>query len=1559
MTAHFLIQEPFPMPSTTSTPSPLQRHTGQQADYSALLTQLQTMQTSPTPLNSAFLTPHIHSPLGLEHKQAQSLLQELHEDAGDPALSSQLQARAGQELLVSGNAQDCIFSTARYDGMVTTFTVNVAERSSRQIREFQQALMSIGGEIRSNGQFRVPQILKYYGLAMPPALKSSDLTRLIEEVQERRAIHRLNLELGLDISQLIAEPDQLALLNMISEIVTGDATSVIDSMASAVTPPITPLQLERQPTACLERLLDTPMARDLARRLLETLNWYGTGLDEETVPDIGARLVMEALCAWYDLSYADAPQSVAGYQVKQSTHHGQSYEHIRKDFLKHLVDSHRTTTATETALIGRLGLAKFPVEFQVRDIPNDLPYATSVVWVNFIHGCALAHTLEPGLLQRLNFQQLTDLPLKKSEHASGPMLNLIALTRAPAALEWAQATGAMVSDEGTADKQQALLNAMTALENHTRHLSDAIVQLGAELPQRLEVAQAQLKKKFGSKTDNLEKIRLMPYDGNPKARNKRSIIDTPEMAKKTWSMIEVYASRGFSSNKQWYFSEDGKLRNYWIWLDNDGELKRGYLREKGEHGYPLEPIPPRLKLPDFEKLFDAQFEDYLTKTRSAYQYLITSQLVTLSLPDRQALEHGEVRFFALKNETENSATNDEAAQTSLPLRARMGFVLQATYQTKVTYYECLPRAGVIRARTDISGESDDRDRYVTNQVNENDGDTPQVCGSGLPFDWQAHQSGTPPKTGTSCGATLEILGAALPPSQIFPAGHHRWPNLTLSSPRTLEIASFIAQNLFYVDEAKLRTEAWGEPTELERELDKEHWIHGFKEFVPFWGALEDLQSDSLGTRILGAIGLLVDIVSFAVPLGKFAAGSIRLAARAGRMGVRTTLPLMADVSKKLITSSLKNLNPLDGLPDLFRLTGRGLQNTGRAVLYLENKAMVRLKKISGRLEKYELINRLPQMTEPGHWKPLSGADQLAIVKGIEDVPVRNVDPSGSRYYLLDPLTSRPFGPQLTTQTHDLSLGRSSYSTVKKNDEQIVVELSENARANYILEIDGRTTILIDDVPYRLDGEELRRVDMTDDSGQWTLVPCRLPRVPGAQNDCRVSYVMGEPAPTPPIGTFDKTKGYAPWFGDRISAPGALPGHSGLFLAVDAKLYRIVDNKPTLFNGDMIRLGFRGGMLRPRQQIQATMQFRKGMYARLDVGGTYEGINDSHRVGAILVPAIDDSASHVFLRVNTQEYYLSTIPKGELPGDQLTFNRLTSAEMADGTLGAELLKVYTGSLNANTIVRIHGAETVARAMKTMEEIAIPLGTIANPSANMKWLKVDTSAGEALMFDHTTRVIVCRRAEGTTSWTRSKEAPQALRKKTAEIFDTLFLSPTINPVTANDALRIENSMQKLYKLLPRFERPLNARNIAYAEVTTVSGKREIYVSVSGARRTTTRLPLFRHLGANHVQIGGTTYINIDYSQTFPRTSLEVTAEGRLLAVPLTIKDIGKYQPSMPPRPTSLDSESKLINVIRDKYTDPTELRSVDIVTTMRPCESCSVVIKEFGHDGGADTLQVLWN
>lgn len=1537
--------------------TPQQRHTAQQAEYRAMIAAMRAVHSAATSLEQLYLSPQADSRLGTAHDHAQSLFLALFEDAGDPLLTRQLQASKGLTH-VSAVADHCRFTTSRGIAGDEEYTIKDVTKTAGKIRQFQRALLSIGGHLRSDRLLPLAQLVSFSGFTLPAEKDAMGLARLIDEVEEQRAGHRLNLPNSPQLAALMSDADIAVIHNVIGAFLSGKEQSLINYLAREVTPPYTLKQLQTLPATCLERLLDSPLARGLGQRLLQTLGWYGALADEQTIPDIAAHLFLEALRLWYDVPRQGHSMQVAGYVLEPRHHYGKSYAQIRHDFLQHLENSQRTSTPTEQALLGWLCLAQFPLEFQVHDIPDDLPYGTSTVWVNFVHGAQLAHALDPESLRQQTFQQLIDLPLKKSANASAELMALIAVTRAAAAQTWAEATGALPLAM-TDDDQPSTHHALQALEVHETRLNEAILRLDIEPPQRLALAKQQLHRALANDLYDPSKIHLKRYHPPAQNRTRRSILDTPDVTLPVWPLLEVYASGGLEPDIRWYVSDNGKTATEWISLSADRTLKSGFVSAKGP-GQLLSRFPRICTLPNIKLLFDKQFNDYLRNLKTAYEYLIKTQLVTLPRADRQALEHGEVRAYCLRDQAHNIAGHWESPESIQQHRARMGFVLRATYQDSDHFYECLPRAGVLRKRTDVLVSHLDgllsRTPPPINGKIQSEG-IARVHLYRPPFDLEAHKKGSIPKRGAFCLAVLDPLGDALAASAIPPAHHDTPANLTFTSARTTQISALIATDHFYADEKALYSEAWGE-TRFEREGNKEHWLHALKGFIPFWGSIEDLQSNDPGKRALGIFGLLLDIVSFAIPLGKFVAGSIRLAAVAGKMAIRVALPSMAQLSKKLLLSSLNNLNPLDGAPALISLGGKGLTSTVRAVIHLEKKALSRLKRLAGTSAEYDLLHSLPQALDVGRWKPLSHSDQLAAVKGIDDVPVRNVAISDSRYHVLDPLSGRPFGPRLTRQEHDFALGRSSYNGVDKTANQITIELPEKTRVQHLPEADGHHTVLIDDAPYRLDGEELRRVDLIDDSRNWTLLPCRPRRAPGRQDDCRVSYTTGEPAPTPALGTVDKDKGYAPWFGDRISEPAALARQNGTFLAVDAKLYRILDNRPTLFRGDLAHLGFRNGRLIPRQQIQATLQFRKGIFARVKTGGSYDGINDTHQVGAILVPAIDDSASYVFLRVNSHEYYLASIRKGEKPSDRLTLDRLKPAEIAEGSLGAELLTVYTGSLHANNVVRIHGLEAVQRAMRTMEEIAIPIGTSALPANNMKWLKVDTSPGEALMFDHSTRMIVTRLPEGAATWARSKEAPEAFRLKTAEIFDTLFLSPTINPPSRNAALRIDGAMQKLQNLLPVRERPFNARNIAFAEVTTIGGQREVYVSVSGAQGSTQHLPLFRHMGSEHVRIGRTTYINIDYNPAFPRTSLEVTEQGQLLAVPLTIKELKTYQPTQTSRPTSLDSESKLISVIREKYPDPKEIRAVDIATTMRPCESCSVVMKQFGHDGGDAALQVLW-
>jgi len=222
----------------------------------------------------------------------------------------------------------------------------------------------------------------------------------------------------------------------------------------------------------------------------------------------------------------------------------------------------------------------------------------------------------------------------------------------------------------------------------------------------------------------------------------------------------------------------------------------------------------------------------------------------------------------------------------------------------------------------------------------------------------------------------------------------------------------------------------------------------------------------------------------------------------------------------------------------------------------------------------------------------------------------------------------------------------------------------------------------------------------------------------------------------------------------------------------------------------------------------------------------------------------------------------------------------------------------------------------------------------------------------MFDNRVRMSVNHLPAGSNVWSRTRDISDGAKHRTAEIFDTLFKERGFTQGESSD-LRISSAMQKLHRSLPpSLRKSGNPRNIAYAEITKVDGTREVYVSVSGGLDVTRRLPLFAsHPNGGRVQHGDTTYINVDWRASPPGNSLALDADQNLLAIPRTPM-------ALPPRPTSLDSESKLIATIRSAYPDRQSIKSIDIATTMPPCESCAVVMKAFGHTGGDIPLNVNW-
>jgi hypothetical protein len=1256
------------------------------------------------------------------------------------------------------------------------------------------------------------------------------------------------------------------------------------------------------------------------------MDWYGGKTGEETSPYIRTQLIANALQYWLSAKSHDNPAFIAGYDWQARSNWGKSYAAIRTEFEAHLLTSKRASSEKEAMVIARLFLPRFPTEFFVRDIPADLTYRSSIVWVNFVTGVNLIKAAEPGMLDRMTFEQLVQLPAQWAEGATAEQMSHIGLARLLPTLDWAATQGVITQKTHENYTQEDIDRALSELDKHMSGLNQAIIGLNEEPLKRVSIAKSELEKLLGTG----------PFisDGRKLARKDISgpinFRDPPRLKGKEhdyYSFLDVLASGKFDDQKRWLVTEsDGTtISQQWIRMDEHRGMKtEGPWRKPGETW--VIPPSPYTQLPDVKALFDKDFKRYLASITAAYETLIKSLFATLTLADRQALEFGEVKVYSLRKSAPYTLAEDETPSSIMALRARNGLILQSTYKGEQRFHELLPRAGVIR-RLDqfdpglIGGE-------IGQAVTHIDGHIMHTWREKLlPFDWDAHSQGCVPKDNARCSAIIERLGTTT--FSAAPVATQNTPGvpLTLSSSRSVAVSHYIADQMLFVDPQALRRSVYGQ-TQFEREEAKGDLALAIgKVFIPFWGSIEDLTSGDRRRGGMGAIFLIIDVLSFGLPLGKFALGSVRLIGTAGRFGVRAAIPAFKSLTKELIISIVGALTPLNFLPDLLKALGRRVWRLGKFGLSGFNR-------LAGKTGRYNVVNSLPQIDNASRWRPLVRGDQLATVKGVDDVMVRNIAVADrADYRLLDPISSRPYGPALVNNSGELSLGRSHYTPLEKNNTHSIVELPENTQVREVLEVHGRTTLFLDDVPYRLNGDMLRRADLIDFDDTWKAIPCRVRRMPGS-GSCQSQYVLRDPAPTPAVGAFDDSKGWAPWFGDSIYTPATN------------------------------RTPMRVTSLAAHSTLPATMEFQKGIYGRVlvrvDVPG--QELVDTFRVGATISEAIDGSKHYIFMRLNAGDFYVAERLKGQSVHDLLTFKKADTLPL---DLKTELMTVYTGSLNANNMARIHGVSRVERALQAIEKIAVPIGGHANPPATLKHLKVDTSPGEAVLFDHSTRMIVRHSSDGAATWSSSRTAPQSVRETTADVLNTLFGRTVVTLESSVQggpkALRIDHAMQDLQKHISKILRkPLHTpRNIAFAEIKTNKGVREVYVSVSGRKGDTAYLPLFsRDRPTGEVKVGDTSYFNIDHGVPFPETSLSVSHSGKVRAIPHSIDNIETYTPELTARPTSLDTESKLISVIRDKYPDPKELESITIGTTMAPCDSCAIVMKQFGYDGGPEDLDVIW-
>ncbi|MBV4457335.1 hypothetical protein KVG96_05165 [Pseudomonas sp. COR58] len=1540
---------------TTTLPATLQQqYQGQQAEFDALLTELRDAKARNVPLATVYLSPVQHSALMLKHDIGQGLLQRLlkHPDYPGDRLSM---------LSVSAGASASTYKTTDMHGKEVVLSLTDFPRLRKLTRRIEREARDLGGHLRSDKRLSLHAFLDYYGLPAAEPESSAAIDPLIRELEERSARHSLQLFSGFELDavrrpatlidqrilrllhkrvptlpmsldELVSLRTNRKIVDIVRRFLPEQQTSIFTHLIKEAVPDITAEQIRTSPARTLEKLFQSDEAKRLTDVLLKDLNWFGAASEEETSPIVRTKLLGKAIRLWMTKPYS--PKDVAGYALRHPSNWGKSYPQIWSEFEQHLLKSRQAASEKEAILLACLLRPEFPLEFQVADIPGELAYRSSVVWVNFVHGVYLANAVDPQLLERLTFQKLLDLPAKQSMKANPEQKNLINATRFRATLDWAITNGFIpdkIEDDFT---HKELKTAVRKLDTAINNLKDAASWITIPPPERLNIARLKIEKIFGEKFI-AKNIRLTAI-GDTTVPQHQFGLYAQRLIPKTHSFVDVYASGKLNENK--WFVVDPALHiatATWFQLNEDRTLQ-------SHLGTVAAPSLKTPTLPDIEKNFDTHFKIYLDIIRSAYSKLIAALLASLPLADRRALENGSIAIFSLRRATSGIAAENEQASDTLPLRARNGFIVQATNEDEVVYYEVLPKAGVIRRRQDIEprhlGGLPKTEKWKVSK-----GSPVSVAvlrHKTLPFDWDAHVNGTPPIANAQCEAILDAV-VNVPASTDSQSSHESIPR-TLESQATKNIAYCISWRFLFFDEVLLRKSCYGKTSFEEEQESKDKNLATIKGFVPFWGSMEDLLSGDSTRWIQGTFGMFTDLVSFVLPLGKFAAGTLKIVNTATTVGFNRALPAFAKLTGAFLQSTL---NPFDGIASLLRAMGsRGVK--------LASSGLFKLREAAGRAGRYRIVQGLPQIDDVGRWKPLSRGDQLATVEGIENVPVRNTGSAGSRVlHLVDPLSGKPFGPRLALS--QVSVGQASYRRIGLTNNEDLYAIAKTARARQILEVDGRTMVWIDDVAYRVQKNALTRVDRLDASGTLNAAHCRARRVPNGI--CKTRYVITDtPAERPAVGHFSEENSWAEWFGDSRFTPSPVTSaQPRQLLAFENRIYEVRDNALQLYRGHPSAIGLRRNRPIAKPYIDARLEFQEGIFAGLKVNGSAIQIDDVHEVGAVVAYSLDSQHRYVFARLHTNDYYMTTLAANDSIQKPLRMKKVTEELLQGDTPASELRRIYIGSLNANNLVRIHGWERVHRTLDSLEEFAVAIGAPANPETGLKWVKVTAYPASSLLFDGPTRTTAVTLAEGANVWSRSNLTSAQLQRSVADNFDTLFLRES-DP--ASRGIAIDNAMQDLQSLTP-YARS-SPRNIAYAEVITARDRKEIYVSVSGAGDNTRHLPIFRSSpDIPVVEKNGMYYFNVDrFRKPAAPEALKLTDDEVLLAIPHPITDPAR--PDVLERVTSVDSESKLIGYLREEYPNSGDIRSINVVTTLPPCDSCSIIVKGFGQDRHIDDLNVIW-
>ncbi|SHN08895.1 hypothetical protein SAMN05216593_107145 [Pseudomonas asturiensis] len=785
------------------------------------------------------------------------------------------------------------------------------------LRRRREQTETLAEPARTDGSVSLALMLRYnYGISLPESRDTATINGLLNTLAEVQASQELGLLDQFDISALLT-PDMLSKIRQTcAEYLNDEPTTLLGKLGAHLLATHTQEHIRTSPVAVIAQILRSEQATTLGQAILARLQWP----ESETARSLATltdRILWHAISDNLQAQETRQPDSIAGYSFTQDDNWGRSHSAILTDLHHHLIATQKAASMNEAVVAGvMLALDDHP-EWLISDVPDDLPYGCTEVWVSFQHGVALAESIEFGSSRWMSFDALIEMPavFSKKMDTEEQQIAYVAL-RMPALLTWAQVNGHLRAQADPPYSQQEIELAISAFEHAEAESFQAVNALARPAPQRREMAIEIMAQT--TRTPEITRIleqenyqipaypltagqKLVPKSYPPVYLNGHgtaSVTGHPysahEINRKVYTLLDVYVS-----------GED----------INDWRIPGFFMNEKP---YPVFRETELLykSLPPINPLFEQDFANHLKDTRQAYATLIRKLLVHLPLKHRIAIENGEVTLYSLRLPVKDVMAATENEQHREPLRGRSGFVLKTVYQHMTTYYEVFPLLMIIRHRPDlealVEGGIFDIESWAIASVIT----TPVMvrAGTPMPFDQRAYLQGHEPQQGATAVLIAERLAPPLPPSTANLPQH--LPLTTLTQ-RCITIANTVKDRLFHVNTDALYEQCKGAtPIELERAgPDLFKAVGNFLVRLTPWPEIQDVISGEKSRMRSGSLGLALFVIPYAGHAGKLLGGIAKIGKGVGKSLLARNGKTQLSRLKHRVAQYMNSTSRMSGRPD--------------------------------------------------------------------------------------------------------------------------------------------------------------------------------------------------------------------------------------------------------------------------------------------------------------------------------------------------------------------------------------------------------------------------------------------------------------------------------------------------------------------------------------------------------------------------------------------------------------------------------------------------------------------